>query len=127
MNCKNLSRLLLVLVMLVGALSMSAAFRDFAVVLNNGTGTLLTAEEQVQGTAVNFGVTVAEDGTVTRVAADAEGVAAVVEGKFHSEHGLNNFVATVPVEGPVKITLAQCSYGGDATVVNDFIVSWFHR
>ena len=118
MNCKNLSRLLLVLVMLVGALSMSAAFRDFAVVLNNGTGTLLTAEEQVQGTAVNFGVTVAEDGTVTRVAADAEGVAAVVEGKFHSEHGLNNFVATVPVEGPVKITLAQCSYGGDATVVN---------
>ena len=118
MNCKKLFRLLLVLVMLVGATSMSAAFRDFAVVLNNGTGTLLTAEEQVQGTVVHFGITVAEDGTVTRVAADAEGIAAVIDGKFHSEHGLNNFVATVPVNGPVKITLGQCYYGGDVTVVN---------
>lgn len=118
MNCKKLFRLLLVLVALVGASASSAAFRDFAVVLNNGTGTLLTADEQVQGTALNFGITVSEEGVVTRVAADAEGTAAVIGGKFHSEHGLNNFVATVPVEGPVKITLGQCSYGGDATVVN---------
>ena len=48
----------------------AADFKNFSVIVNNQTGTLLTAEEQVQGTAVNFGVAVADDGTISRVAAD---------------------------------------------------------
>ena len=39
----------------------AADFKNFSVIVNNQTGTLLTAEEQVQGTAVNFGVAVADD------------------------------------------------------------------
>lgn len=118
MNCKNLMRILLVLVALVGATASSAAFRDFAVVLNNGSGSLLYADEQVAGTAVKFGIAVAEDGTVSRVAYDAENAVAVVQGTYHSEHGLQSFNAVIWADGPVKITLGQCSYGGAVTVKN---------
>ena len=116
----NLKRLFMLLVSVAFAVAMTAMaeFRNFAVVLNNGTESLIAAEEQVQGTAVNFGIAVAEDGTVTRVAADAEGVSAVISGKYHSEHGLTGFTATVSVDGAVKISLGQCSYGSSVTVTN---------
>ncbi len=110
--------MLLLLVALVGAVSARAEFRDFAAILNNGSGTLLTSDEQVQGTAVNFGVAVAEDGTVSRVAADAADAVAVISGKYHGEHGLTNFAATLPVEGSVEVVLGQCSYGGDVTITD---------
>lgn len=91
MNLQKLLRMLLVLVVLVVTTTVRAEFRDFSVILNNGTGSLVSADEQVQGTVLNFGVAVAEDGTVSRVAADATDAAAVISGKYHSEHGLNNF------------------------------------
>lgn len=111
---KILGLLVLFMVLIGGGIAQAA---DFAVVLNNQSGTLLTAEEQVQGVAVNFGVAVAEDGTVSRVAADATEAVAVISGKFHSEHGLNNFVATVKVDGAVKVGLGMCTYGSNATIV----------
>ena len=88
-----------------------AGFTDFAVELN----TLLTSDD---GETVTFGLSAAADGTVTRVAADATNAAAVVTGKTGNNHGLQNFSATVPVEGAVKITMGTCSWGGDVTVKN---------
>lgn len=118
MNLRKLSCMLLLLVALVGATSARAEFRDFAAVINNGDGTLLTSDELVQGTAVSFGVAVAEDGTVSRVAADATDAVAVISGKYHSDHGLTNFVATLPVEGSVEVVLGQCTYGGNVTITD---------
>ena len=105
--------LLSVLVMLCGTMVAAdpAGFTDFAVELN----TLLTSDD---GETVTFGLSAAADGTVTRVAADATNAAAVVTGKTGNNHGLQNFSATVPVEGAVKITLGTCSWGGDVTVKN---------
>ena len=86
-------------------------FRDFNTELN----TLLN---DTDGETVTFGLSVAEDGTVSRVEADAENTAAVVTGKTGNNHGLQNFSATVPVEGAVKITMGTCSWGGEVTVKN---------
>ena len=86
-------------------------FRDFNTELN----TLLTDND---GENVTFGLSVAEDGTVSRVEADAENTAAVITGKTGNSHGLQNFSATVPVEGAVKITMGTCSWGGEVTVKN---------
>lgn len=97
-----------------------AEFRNFSAIVNNQGGTLLTADEQVQGTAVNFGIAVAEDGTVSRVAADdMANAVAVISGKFHSEHGCTGLKAAVRVPGAVKITVGQCTYSSSAITVTD--------
>ena len=102
--------------MVVGDLKLIAidepsGFRNFNIELNK----LLTNED---GETVSFGLSVAENGTVSRVAADAANAAAVVTGKTGNDHGLQNFSATVKVEGAVKITMGTCSWGGDVTVKN---------
>ena len=90
--------------------AVAADFKDFSVIVNNQAGTLLTAEEQEQGTSVNFGVAVADDGTVSRVEAGDASSVATVSGKFHSDHGCTNLQVVVPVTGNVKITVGQCTY-----------------
>ena len=97
----------------------TASFKDFAVIVNNQDGTLLTAEEQVQGTEINFGVAVSDDGTVNRVAADDGSSIATVSGKYHSEHGCTNLKVVVPVEGSVKILVGQCTYSGKTIYVTN--------
>ena len=87
-------------------------FRDFNTELNT-----LTQNDE-SGATVTFGLSVAEDGAVSRVEADAENTAAVITGKTGNDHGLQNFSATVPVEGAVKITMGTCSWGGEVTVKN---------
>lgn len=114
---KLTTRLGLLCLFLFTAIVAKADFRDIKVDLTNGG--LLTSEEQSSGQAVTYGVAVAADGSVSRVAADAADANAVLTGKFHSnEHGLQNFSATVPVTGPVKITFGSCAYGGNVTVKN---------
>ena len=97
----------------------AADFKDFSVIVNNQTGTLLTAEEQVQGTAVNFGVAVADDGTISRVAADDASSVATISGKFHSEHGCTNLKVVTAVPGAVKILVGQCTYSSKDIVVTN--------
>ena len=97
----------------------AADFKDFSVIVNNQTGTLLTAEEQVQGTAVNFGVAVADDGTISRVAADDASSVATISGKFHSEHGCTNLKVVTAVPGAVKILVGQCTYSSNDIVVTN--------
>lgn len=92
-----------------------ATWRDIKIDFTNGQ--MLTAEET---NLTTFGVAIAEDGTATRVAADDATANIVVTGKFHSnEHGLGNFSATVKVEGPVKVSMGTCAWGGDVTIKNE--------
>ncbi|MDE6002033.1 MAG: hypothetical protein K2G76_00845, partial [Prevotella sp.] len=72
----------------------AADFKDFSVIVNNQTGTLLTSEELVQGTAVEFGVAVAADGTVSRVAAGDASSVATVSGHYNSTHGCTGLILT---------------------------------
>ena len=84
-------------------------FQDFSAIINNQTGTLLTKAEQVQGTSVNFGVAV-DAGVVSRVPADDDDRVATISGKYHSDHGCTNVNVVVPVPGPVKISVGECTY-----------------
>ncbi|MCH5310407.1 MAG: Ig-like domain-containing protein [Prevotella sp.] len=95
-----------------------ATFKDFSVTLNHTDGTLLTDEEKSGSTTITFGVAVADDGTASRVEADDANASAVITGKTGNDHGLQNFSATVPVSGAVKITMSTCSWGGPVTVKN---------
>ena len=90
-------------------------YRDFEI---DPLGDLLTAEEKQQGTELNFGVIINEDGTQTRVAADNAAANVALSGIYHNDHGWRNFKAVVPVEGAVKITMSTCSWGSDVTVKN---------
>ena len=118
---KHFTKFLLVscLMMLCSQLSW-AEFRNFSILLDNSSNTLLTAEElATQWTPFEFGITVAEDGTVTRVAKDAADKVATVSGKSHSEHGSASVKLVVPVEGNVKISVATCQYSTKDVTVTD--------
>ena len=111
--------LMSILLMFMGVAQAAAEFKDFAVIVNNQEGTLLTANEQVQGTEVNFGIAVADNGTVSRVEADDASSVATVSGKYHSDHGCTNLKVVVPVQGSVKILVGQCTYSSsDIKVTN---------
>ena len=96
---KKQFRTFITLFLLMMGTTMSwAEFQNFSAVLNNQEGTLLTTEEQVQGTALDFGVAV-NNGTTVRVAKDDASAVATISGKYHSDHGMTNLVVTVPVDG----------------------------
>ena len=100
---------------MLGMTQTAAAFTDIKADFTNGS--FFTAEETSVTTA---GLKMNADGTFTRVAADAADANAVISGKFHSnEHGLGNFSATVKVEGPVKVSMGTCAWGGDVTIKNE--------
>ena len=107
------------LLLMLAMVGKAQQFKDFAVIVNNQEGTLLTADEQSQGTAVNFGVAVADDGTTTRVAADDASAVATVSGKYHSEHGCTELKVVVPNAGNVKITVGQCTFSSKEIKVTD--------
>ena len=105
----------------------AASFSDFEVDLRDANGGILTADEVSARTTITFGIAVAEGGSVSRVAADAENAAAIITGKTGNDHGLQNFSATVPVDGAVEIIMSTCSWGGDVTVkdANNNVVTTF--
>ena len=114
---KRIWNVVLVLACLLGFQSARAGFKDIRVDLTNGN--MLTDSEIADKSSTTFGVAVAADGAVSRVAADDASAAIVVSGKFHSnEHGWGNFSSTVTVEGPVRISMGTCAWGGDVTVKN---------
>lgn len=109
--------LVLCWLILGGTLSAQAAFKDIKLDLTNGN--LLTTDEISSQTAVSFGVAIAGDGTATRVEAGDASAAIVLSGKFHSnDHGWSNFSATVAVDGPVKISMGTCAWGGNVKVAD---------
>ena len=111
----RLSTLCLLLILGITQASAEWTWRDFEIDL---IGDLLTADEKVQNTELNFGVIIAEDGKQTRVAADNVAANVALSGVYHNDHGWRNFKAVVPVEGSVRITMSTCSWGGDVTVKN---------
>ena len=117
---KQMKRLgTLCLLLMLAIVSRADGFKDFSVIVNNQDGTLLTAEEQVQGTEINFGVAVADDGIVSRVAADDASAVATVSGKFHSEHGCTSLQVQAYEASNVKITVGQCTYSPATITVTD--------
>ena len=93
------------------------AFRNFA--LDFSQAGIITADEISNGQAVNFGISVAADGTVSRIAADDAAAEAAISGTHHKDvHGLCYFKAAVKVDGPVKITMGGCNWGGTVKVTN---------
>lgn len=118
---KHLKRLgTLCLLLMLAIVSRADDFKDFSVIVNNQEGTLLTADEtKAQGTEINFGVAVGDDGTVSRVAADDAKAVATVSGKYHSEHGCTALKVVVPKASNVKITVGQCTYSANTITVTD--------
>ena len=118
---KQLKRMgTLCLLLMLAIVSRADGFKDFSVIVNNQEGTLLTADEtKAQGTEINFGVAVGDDGTVSRVAADDAKAVATVSGKFHSEHGCTALKVVVPKASNVKITVGQCTYSAKTITVTD--------
>ena len=117
----------LILILLGMTQTANAAFKDFSVIVNNQTGTLLTSEEQVQGTSVSFGVAVDGQGAVSRVETSDASSVATVTGTYHSDHGCTGLQVVVPVEGNVKITVGQCTFSTNTITVknsnNETVVS----
>lgn len=94
-----------------------ASFRDIKADL---TSTALLPEGAEQWNDVSTGIAVAEDGTLSRVATDAENAAAIFNGNWHgTQYGWANFTATVPVVGCVKITLGGSNYGNGEMIVTN--------
>lgn len=113
MNQKKLF-LSLATAFLVGSFSASAAFKDIKVDFMGGKIVKSTETE-----IVTFGLAVADDGSVTRVAADDASSAITITTKYHSDdHGVQNFSSKVAVDGPVRVTFGTCAWGGDVTIKN---------
>ena len=94
-----------------------STFRDIKADL---TSTALLPEGAEQWNDVSTGIAVAEDGTLSRVATDAENAAAIFNGNWHgTQYGWANFTATVPVVGCVKITLGGSNYGNGEMIVTN--------
>jgi len=90
----------------------TATFKDIKADL-----TTLVPEGAAQWSDVSTGITVAEDGTLSRI--DKEGASIVFNGKWHgTQYGWANFTATVPVTSCVKITYGTNNYGSEVTVTN---------
>ena len=114
MNTKNLFKFVLVWVALLGVLPATAAFKDVKIDFTNDK-VMTSADADI----TTIGIAIADDGTVSRVAADDATANLTVTGKYHSaQHGLANFSATIAVDGPVKIGMGSCAWGGDVTIKN---------
>lgn len=106
--------------------SVSAKWRDIKVDLTNGN--LLEESEKVQWGAIGeFGIAVDEEGNVSRVAKDADNAVCVISGKWHSNSCWASLNITVPVEGNVKISYGNQSWGSNDVVVKngDVVVTTF--
>ena len=112
---KTFRLFMLVLLMIMGTTTGWAEFADFGVDLRDANGGIITADEASTSQTITFGLAVSE-AQVSRVASDASNAVAVITGKTGNNHGLQNFSATVPVDGPVEITMSTCSWGGEVTV-----------
>lgn len=114
---KKFLRLALAATLMLGSASAFAAFKDIKIDLTNKN--LLTETEVADKSAVKFGVVIGDDGNPTRVEATDATANIVLSGEYHSdEHGWGRFSSTVAVEGPVKISMGSCAWGGDVTVKN---------
>ena len=94
----------------------TTAFKNVAI--NMIDQTLITSAVTSK---TSFGINVATDGTLSVVEANAENANISFTASNYNgyQHGWTNLEATVKVDGPVKVTLGGCEYGGhDATITD---------
>lgn len=118
---KNISRYVLALLMMVVAMPSFAAFKDFKIDLTayKDASSLLTADEVSNNANFEFGIAVADDGTISRVDKADASATAVISGKYHNDHGCTGVKLVVPVDGAVKIGVGNCTYSGHTVKVTD--------
>ena len=115
----KLFRFVLVMACLAGVIPASAAFKDIKIDL---TGQWLLTTEEFAGDPkpnVEFGIVIADDGTATRVEATDASADAVINGKYHNDHGWGGAKLTLPVDGMVKIGVGNCDYATHTVKVTD--------
>lgn len=71
------------------------------------------------GTSYKVGLVVNDDETVSAVDATDASADIILDGTYHNSHGWTGWTATVAVEGPVKVGIGQCSFGGGAATITD--------
>lgn len=113
----KLFRLVLFMLLLGGGIPASAAFKDIKIDLTEQW--LLTNDEFTQKTNVNFGIIVADNGTISRVEATSTDANAVISGKYYNEHGWAGVTLTIPVEGKVKIGVGNCKFANQTIKVTN--------
>lgn len=98
----------------------NVVFRDFELDVRQKRDYGLTEAEAVKGQAVDFGVLVAENGALTRVAETAN-VNVRVQGTYESTVlGLKGATFTVPVQGKVKFSIGKT--GTDSGTFGNVVV-----
>lgn len=98
----------------------ASSFKDFEILVDNSANSLLTeTEKETQWTSFEFGISVDNEGNVTRVDKNSPSSIATISGKSHSEHGSNNLKVVVPVDGPVKISIGHCTYSEKTITVKN--------
>ncbi len=110
---KNYFRLFVCsLLVLLGATQSGWAFSDFAVQL-----TAAPFSENTSTTSFNVSV---DGSNVSIVDADAKGTFSFTSVRWNdADHGWVNCVFTIPVDGPVKIELGDCQFGGQNGTIVD--------
>lgn len=104
--------LLSMLVMLCGGSIMAGNFRDIKINFTDAD------KWQALGTGSNVYITVDGEGAISTTENSAE-AAATLKGSWHgTTYGWQNFTASVPVEGCVKITYGMNDFGNEVTVTN---------
>lgn len=97
-------------------------FRDFELDVRQKRDYGLTTDEVSNKSAVEFGVIVNEDGTLTRVAATDPSANVVVSGTYENTTlGLKNATFTVPVQGKVKFSVGRTD-NADANLYGNVVV-----
>lgn len=95
------------------------AWKDIAINLSESAFLEATEKDEDNHPRVSLGLAIAEDGTMTRVAADDATANIVLEGCWWNSHGWSGTTATVKVDGPVKIGIGGCQYAGHTIKVTD--------
>lgn len=95
------------------------AWKDIAINLSESAFLDATEKNEDTHPRVSLGLAIAEDGTMSRVAADDATANIVLEGCWWNSHGWSGTTAKVKVDGPVKIGIGGCQYAGHTIKVTD--------
>ena len=106
----------------------TTAWHDIKIDLAESAFLEASEKDESNHPRVSLGLVVAEDGTLTRVAADDAAANIVLAGCWWNSHGWSGTTATVKVDGPVKIGVGGCTYGAHTisvkNVAGEEVASW---
>ncbi len=96
-----------------------AAWKDVELVLCGDNSIIREITTERWG-EINTGIAIDEKGAASIVTVDAENSVATLSGKYvDSQWGMSNPVLTIPVEGPVRISLGSSYYAGTVKISAD--------